>query len=62
VQMFLTVAASVFKPRKYDIRSTIFKVQAGYSRKTNIMSSIGNSLLCVTAVTVVCSSEICCAE
>ena len=26
------------------------------------MSSIGNSLLCVTAVTVVCSSESYCAE
>ena len=26
------------------------------------MSCIGNSLLCVTAVTVVCSCEICCAE
>jgi len=62
MQIVLLRTASEFKVSKQDITSTVFKLQADCSRNRVFMSCIGNSLLCVTAVNVVCSCESYCAE
>ena len=62
MQNVLLRTDSEFKVSKQDITSTIFKAQADCSRNRVFMSCIGNGLLCVMVVTVVCSSESYCAE
>jgi hypothetical protein len=62
MQIFLLRPTSALKLRKGNITGTRFKEQAGCRRNRGFMCCIGSSLLCVTAVSVVCSSEIYCAE
>ena len=61
MQILLLRAASAIKLSISDT-STRFKVQTGCSRNRGFMSSTGKSLLCLTVVIVVCSSEIYCTE